>query len=203
MPVITDITVQQRHKDRVNIFVDGEFVCAMEQLSAVKYRLKIGKEVDEATLLDSVRDSECSSAFGRAVDYLARGIKTVSQMSKYLLGKGYSADVVDIVVAKLIGYRYLDDAQYVASYIASHSATKGRRRLVAELQQKGISRALCDGIELDSDSTMSHAGNVATKYMRNKTVDMATLVKLQRHLISRGYDYDTVGSIISTYKENL
>lgn len=203
MPVITDITAQQRHKDRVNIFVDGEFACAMEQLSAMKFRLKIGKEIDQATLLASVLDSECSSAFGKSVDYLARGIKTVSQMNKYLLGKGYSTEVVEVVVDKLIGYRYLSDEQYVASYVSSHSRTKGKRRLVAELQQKGISRQLCDSIELDSDTTLATATAVAAKYMRNKCVDMATLVKLQRHLISRGYDYDTVGSIISSYKENI
>lgn len=203
MPVITDITVQQRHKDRVNIFVDDEFACAMEQLSAMKFRLKIGKEIDQTTLLASVFDSECSSAFGKSVDYLARGMKTVSQMNKYLVGKGYSAEVAQVVVDKLVGYRYLCDEQYVASYVASHSSTKGRCRLVAELQQKGISRQLCDSIELDGDATLASATAVASKYMRSKSVDMATLVKLQRHLISRGYDYDTVGSIISSYKENI
>lgn len=203
MPVITDITVQQRHKDRVNIFIDGEFVCAMEALSAVKYRLKIGTEITQAVLLDSIRDSECSSAFGKAVDYLARGIKTVSQVRQYLLGKGYSADIADVVVDKLVGYRYLNDDMYVASYIASHSRTKGRRRIVAELQHKGISRQLCDSIELDSDITLDNATALATKYMRNKTTDIATLAKLQRHLIGRGYDYDTVGRIISTYRENI
>ncbi len=203
MPVITDITVQQRHKDRVNIFVDGEFACAMEQLSAMKFRLKIGKEIDQATLLDSVFDSECSSAFGKSIDYLARGLKTISQMTKYILGKGYSNEVAKVVVDKLVGYRYLSDEQFVASYVSAHSSTKGKRRLVVELQQKGISRQLCDSIELDSDTTLYCATAVAKKYMRNKCVDVATLAKLQRHLISRGYDYDTVGSIISSYRENI
>lgn len=200
MPIITDITVQQRHKDRVNIHVDGQFLCAMEALSAVKYKLKIGTEIDQEVLMASILDSEVSSAFGKSVDYLARGLKTVSQMNKYLLGKGYSSKVASIVVEKLIGYKYLNDEQYVNSYVAVNSSTKGRRRLVQELTLKGISRQLCDRIECDSDTMLDNATALAAKYMRNKTVDIKTLAKLQRHLLGRGYDYDTVGSIIAQYR---
>ena len=46
-----------------------------------------------------------------------------------------------------------------------------------------------------------NANAVADKFMKNKPNDTATLVRLQRHLLSRGYDYDTVSAVINRYRD--
>lgn len=201
MATITDIKPQQRNKNRVNIYIDGEYSFAIEQLSAVKFGLKIGVTVDSETLANSVFDSECSSAFGKAVDYLSRSMRTAKQMKTYLGGKGYSQQVVDNTICKLQQYNYINDTIYATMYIANSQATKGTRRIKQELSVKGIDKQIIDQVcIIDSDSQLQSACHVAQKYMKNKHSDINTLVKLNRHLLSRGYDYDTVSAVVSTYK---
>lgn len=201
MPIITALEVQKRNKNRINVYIDGEFYCAMEALSAVKFGIKTGAEVDTNKLQQTIFDSEVSVAFNKCIDYLARGLKTVARMRQYLNGKGYSPQVVDAVVDKLLYYKYLDDERYATMYVEQHSRTKGARRLKQELLQKGITKSQAE--EHCGDREEDNADNIqrlADKYMRNKLADLQTLVKLQRYLLSRGYNYDEVASVINLYK---
>ena len=49
MAVITKIE-QQKNKARVNIFVDDAFFCGLLKETAVIFKLKVGKEIDETVL---------------------------------------------------------------------------------------------------------------------------------------------------------
>lgn len=201
MPTITALEVQKRNKNRVNIYIDGEFYCGLEALSVVKFGLKTGQEVDKDKLQQTVFDSEVAVAFVKATDYLARGLKTVKQMRDYLIRKGYESGVVDKVIEKLEYYRYLDDERYATLYVEQHSKNKGARRLNQELIGKGISRTQAE--KHSTDFQQDNGDNIkrlAEKYMRNKENNLATLAKLQRYLLSRGYSYDEVVAVIAHYK---
>ena len=201
MPKITDMQIQKNNKTRANIYVDGEFSFALEMLTVMKLGLKIGQEVSEAKLREAMFDSEKSVAFERAMGYLNRGMKTERQIRDYLVGKSYAPEVVDYVVTRLKEYRYIDDTEYARLYVERNSATKGGRRLRQELVQKGISVTLAEeNTQLDGEQTLANAQSLADKYMRGKPSDIKTLQKLQRYLLSRGYDFDTVNAVVRSYK---
>lgn len=203
MPKITDIQIQKSNKARANLYVDGEFAFGVEMLTVMKLGLKIGQEISEQKLQETVFDSEKTVAFEKAMDYLARGMKTVKQVTDYLYKKGYAPQVVHYVVDKLIDYRYLNDDAYARAFVEQNGKTKGNRRLSMELQQKGISRVRAEEFaSLPKDVLEDNAQALAKKYMRNKPNDVKTLQKLQRYLLSRGYDYDTVNGIIRAYKSD-
>ena len=86
-------------------------------------------------------------------------------------------------------------------YAEQNLATKGERRIKQELQQKGIPAAIADKYcVVEADTATENAKRLAEKYMRNKPVDLKTLSKLQRYLLSRGYDFDVVNTISRAYK---
>lgn len=203
MPTITDMQIQKRNKSRANIYLDGEFVFALEMLTVMKLGLKIGKDVDVETIKTAVFDSETSVAFGKAVDYLARAMKTTKQMRDYLTQKGYSADVVECVIQKLQGYKYLDDQTYARMYAEQNKSHKGERRIKQELLNKGISHAdVDDQVQVDADDQLTSATKLAQKYLKNKDRDLKTMQKLQRFLLYRGFDFGVVNSVIRTFKDN-
>lgn len=204
MPTITDIKIQKNNKTRANVYLDGEYAFALEMVTVMKLGLKIGAEVSEQKLAEAVFDTEKSVAFGKAVDYLGRGSKTTSQMRKYLAGKGFSAEVTSYVVDKLIDYRYLDDVAYAKAYAEQNAAVKGSKRVKQELMVRGIDVATAEEHSVqDADESRQNAANLAKKYMRNKPCDLKTAQKLQRYLLSRGYDYDTVNFAIAPYRQNV
>ena len=203
MPTITDMQIQKRNKSRANIYLDGEFAFALEMLTVMKLGLKIGKDVDVETIKTAVFDSETSVAFGKAVDYLARAMKATKQMRDYLTQKGYSADVVECVIQKLQGYKYLDDQTYARMYAEQSKSHKGERRIKQELLNKGISHAdVDDQVQVDADDQLTSATKLAQKYLKNKDCDIKTMQKLQRFLLYRGFDFDIVNSVIRTFKDN-
>lgn len=201
MPKITDMQIQKKNKTRANVYVDGEFAFALEMLTVMKLGLKIGQEVSEGKLREAIFDSEKSVAFEKSMDYLGRGMKTAKQMRDYLEKKGYDKDVVDYVVAKLKEYRYVDDDAYAKLYVERNSSTKGDRRLKQELIQKGIAVSRAEEYAVtDGEQALVNATRLSEKYMKNKPTTVKTLQNLQRYLLSRGYGYDVVNTIIRNYK---
>lgn len=201
MPTITDMQIQKRNKTRANIYLDGEFAFALEMLTVMKLGLKIGKEVDTQTIKAAVFDSEVSVAFGKAVDYLARAMKTTKQLEDYLTKKGYAEDVVEKVIDKLKGYKYLDDETYAKLYAEQSKSHKGERRIKQELLNKGISRQQVeDQVQIDTQEQIDSAETLALKYLKNKDRDIKTMQKLQRFLLYRGFDFDVVNTIVRKYK---
>ena len=201
MPKITDLTIQKNNKARANLYLDGEFAFGVEMLTVMKLGLKIGQEVSEERHKEAVFDSEKSVAFEKAVDYLGRGMKTEKQMRDYLQKKGYSLEIVNVVVGKLKDYRYVDDKRFAQLYVEQNVKSKGQRRLKQELQQKGISSAWAEeAAQTDSETEWENALALAQKYMRGKTCDLKNLQRLQRYLLSRGYGFDTVNGIVRTFK---
>lgn len=45
MGKITDIAEQRRNKSRVSVFIDGEFACGLDAVTAAAARIKIGDEI--------------------------------------------------------------------------------------------------------------------------------------------------------------
>lgn len=200
MPRITDLKIQKNNKARANLYLDGEFAFGVEMFTVMKLGLKIGQDVSEEKLREAVSDSDSSVAFEKAVDYLARGMKTEKQICDYLTKKGYAYEIVSDVVSKLRNYRYVDDRQYAALYVEQNSKNKGERRLKQELQQRGISAAWAEeAAQSDSETELENASALADKYMKNKSCDLKNLQRLQRYLLSRGYGYDTVASVLRPY----
>ncbi len=204
MQKITDIQPQKRNKSRVNVYVDGEYVLALELLTVMKLGLKIGTEVTETQLADAALDTEQSVALERAMNYIARGRKTSFQLRKYLTDKEYAPAVVNYVMDKMKYYGYIDDKAYAQAYVEQNSQSKGARRVKQELIQRGIKLSEAEEVsEQERDFSLDNATRLAERYMRGKNCDIKTIVKLQRYLVSRGYDFDIVNSVVRAYKDKL
>lgn len=204
MQKITDIQPQKRNKSRVNVYVDGEYVLALELLTVMKLGLKIGTEVTETQLAEAALDTEQSVALERAMNYIARGRKTSFQLRKYLTDKEYAPAVVNYVMDKMKYYGYIDDKAYAQAYVEQNSQSKGARRVKQELIQRGIKLSEAEEVsEQERDFSLDNATRLAERYMRGKDCDIKTIVKLQRYLVSRGYDFDIVNSVVRAYKDNL
>lgn len=190
---ITDIVRQKRNKTRVSVFIDEEFVCGLDEVTALAARLKVGDDIDENELKKVVFESELNSAFERAVGYLSLSPRSRKEIERYLTDKGYDADVVAAALKRLDAYRYVDDRAYAESYVRSMSKRYGSFRLASELKRKGIAQDIID--ELLDDGGDTAVLDVAKKYMRShKTADKQ---KLKRFLAGRGFGWDSISDAVS------
>ena len=202
MPKITAITVQERKKDRCNLFIDGEFFAGVSLETVMKNRLKVGLEIDGKELQEVLFESERTEALNKAVDYVSKALKTKRQVKDYLLRKGYSEDTVWYCIDKLKEYNYVDDCEYSKRYIDSTSKTQGKRLVEYKLMMKGVKKqdisTAYDECKIDGKE---NAKAVAQKYLKNKEINKETIAKTYRYLIGRGFSYDEASYAISSFNE--
>ena len=200
MNEITAITPQVKDKTRCNIYVDGRFYCGLTLETTVKHRLKVGQVVSPAFLSEIQLESEKNTAFDKALTHLSATRKTEKQIREYLRGKGYLDGVIDYAVEKLRGYNFLNDGEYAEAYVESVAKRKGGRLIRMELRGKGVSDAEIDAAMngLDEESQTQAAQALLHKYMRGKSVDVQTLQKAYRYLMSKGFDYEVAKAALSS-----
>ena len=83
-----------------------------------------------------------------ALRQLGRRARTVQEVRTHLKGRGFEAEAVAEVLAKLSSLGYLDDRLFAARYAAwsAESRPMGRRRLGMELAHRGVSRETIDSV---------------------------------------------------------
>ena len=200
MKVITDIKPQQKTPTRCNIYLNNNFYCGLELETVMKFRLKVGQEI-EAEKLDEIQcDSERLKATEKALNFLSNRVKTKKQVKEYLQKKGYTEKTVSAVMEKLIEYKYVSDENYAEDYVRVYSSKKGKRLIAMELKQRGVleddMRLALDSIENEEESALK----IAEKYIKNKEKSKENLLKCYKYLISKGFDYDLAKQTVERIK---
>ena len=201
MGKITEISPQARDKTRVNVYIDGAFVCGLSLETAVKHRLKAGAEIDGERLKEIEFDSERHTALEKAAAHISKAMKTERELTLFLSRKGYSDAVVSFIAEKFKGYGYIDDAAYCRAYINSVSG-KGKAAIRAALISRGADRAAIDAALEEVEEDGGQMLELARKYMRGKEFTRVNVNKAARYLMSRGYAYDLVKSVIAELTED-
>lgn len=200
--VITKIEMQKNKQDRVNIFVNEEFFCAMQNFVCVKNGLKVGLATTPEHLQKLTFESDKEKALNKASILLSKGLKTEKQIIDYLLKKGYDPLIANFVVDKLKEYSYVDDNLYVKSYIETYKRKYGKVKMKFELKNKGINEEtinkLLNAFETNPDELLV----IANKYLKGKTWDYKVQQKLYSHLASKGFSFDEISSTINLIKKN-
>ncbi len=203
MNEITSITQQAKDKTRCNIYIDGRFCCGLRMDTAVKNRLKAGTVITPERLAALQMESEKNTAFDKALAHLSATKKTEKEMRDFLAKKGYLPVVVDYAVGKLREYGFIDDDDYAEAYLEAAAKRKGARLIRMELKNKGVSaEAIENALEnLDEDTELSSAKEVAKKYLRGKTLDRVTLQKAYRYLMGKGFSFELAKEALSTFAD--
>lgn len=189
MATVTDIT-KQKKKGRVNIFLDGEFYCGLDEFTALSLRIAVGKEYDEDELKEIVTESEKRSAFDKAAKYVSFRPRTEREIRKYLSGREYSAEIVDYAVAKLAEYGYVNDLRFCREYVRAYSVKSGINKIRADLMRLGAKREAIDEALSEIEDQSEAAYVAAQKWARTHRV--FDIRKLKAHLYAKGFEPDDI-----------
>ena len=195
MPLITKLEVQKNNENRANLYLDDKFFSGVSIELCVKHHLKKGVEIDESELSEIILQDEKNIALSKALKYISGNLKTTKQIRDYLYKKEYAKPTIDYVISKMEEYKYLDDEAYANAFVLTYSNKYGKLKLKTMLKSKGVGNDILDNL-FEEVEISSSIDAVASKYMKNKTLDDKTKTKLIRFLISRGYDYDEVKSCV-------
>jgi regulatory protein len=158
---ITAIQEQQKHKDRLNVLVDGTFAFGVHMDVLLDFQLKIGMELTEALVTKIKTADAFRQAYDKALNYLSGRPHSAQEVRQYLRNRliykhpdyaGLTGEAKEMfrqdqevagerIVDKLRQVDYLDDAAFAKWWISNRQQfrPRGKRLLLLELKSKGVS----------------------------------------------------------------
>lgn len=202
MPKITKMEIQKRNKERVNIYIDGEYTLAVNREIVYKENLKTGEEINIEKLQIVAEKEEMLRCKDSALRIIERSYKTEKEIRDKLKDKNYNDKAIDYSIEFLKEYNFLNDNSYVKAYIKDKLSSRGSTKIRYDLVRKGISK---DTIEKYLDMVDSHVEiNTALELAKKKYRSIIKSEsdsykingKLYRFLVSKGYNYDVVKDVV-------
>ncbi|AHB42039.1 regulatory protein RecX [Candidatus Saccharibacteria bacterium RAAC3_TM7_1] len=205
---ITDISIQAKNKDRVNISVDGKYRFSLDVFQVGELGIKVGNDYSDEELATFETESQFGKLYGRALEYTLMRPHSAKEIRDYLWRKtrdtkrrnqktgeivvreGASQAITDRVYARLLEKGYIDDEKFTRFWVENRNQAKGtsRRKLTAELRAKGVAQDIIDtALENSERSDEEELQKIIAK-KRNKYDDE----KLMQYLARQGFRYDDI-----------
>ncbi len=208
MSKITAIECQKNNKNRVNLYVDGEYLLSLYTELVYKYKLNKGQEIDKDKLVDILKQEEYEKAKNKALQVITRTEKSEKKIREKLRND-FDEAIVEQVVDFLKKYSLIDDERYAERIVSNDLNFKkiGKNRIKQNLYSKGIARDYIESAisEIDREKELENAIYLAEKkILKMKEKDNVTKKnKLYQHLAYKGFDYETINSAIRKVLEDV
>jgi len=195
---ITAIKIQKRNKDRVNIYLDGEYAFSLKTIVAAS--LGRGDYLSDKRIKELQIEDSFEKAHDQALRYLSYRPRSNAEVSRYLRDKKVPTVVGEAVLHRLSAAGLLDDLAFAQYWVENREAFKprGRRLLRQELRQKGINDELIGEVldEVDEEeSAYQAASKQASRYAGLD--DELYRQKMQNFLRRRGFTYEVIRETVS------
>jgi regulatory protein len=190
---ITALIVQKRNKERVNVYIDGEFAFGLALIEAI--RLHKGQELTDAEIERLRGLDEIEVAHEAALKFLSYRPRSVAEVRKRLQEKDLSAEAVEAVLGRLQEAHLLDDQAFARYWVENREQFEPRsaRALRFELRRKGVPDGDISASleELDEEDAAYRAARAQAR--RLNSLDIQNFRKrLGDFLLRRGFGYEVI-----------
>ena len=190
---VTDLKFQRHDKERVNVFLDGEYAFGLDALIAAS--LRKGQMLSDKDIVALKVQDERSQAFERALRFLSYRPRSQAEVERYLRDKAIPEDVITDVIARLEQAKYLDDEEFAHFWLDNRERFRPRsqRALRYELRQKGVSDEIIAQVleKMDDEASAWRAVEGRLSRWMNLPGDEFRQ-KVVGYLSRRGFDYSTI-----------
>lgn len=200
---ISKIEVQKKNKDRVNVYIDGEYAFPCSSEVIFLHSIKVGKVVDFNNLQEIINMDNYIKCKNSALRIIEKSYKSQKQIYDKLVQKDYDENTIEKVLAFLKEYNLLDDGKYAEAYIKDKIKDQGYNKIKYSLINKGISKELIqEKLNLiDSEEEEQVAINLAEKkyiiLLKSEIDSKKIYKKLGDYLIRKGYKFEIVKAVLN------
>lgn len=200
--IITDMRTQQKHADRVSIFLDGRFWKGISKEVALSLNLRENQRVDSDELERIILLEERKKARDYSIKLLGFRNRSIRELEGRLRKSGFSEEVIRQTIDGLVQQEYLDDLVFTRTWMDERFRLKGlgKNRVRQELLAKGIDKATIEA-ELSSYSDQDEKKCALVlahkKYPHIRDLDpKKQRQRLYQFLIYRGFDVSIASEIL-------
>ncbi len=202
---ITALKAQKNARDRVNVYLDGEFAFGLALIHALW--LRVGQTLTDEDIESLKASDTLEKARQRAVAFIAYRPRSEKEVRQRLRRAGATDELIEEIIAGLRAAALLDDESFSRSWVESRMqhAPRSRRMLAWELRQKGIDPQTIDAsLEGVSDSEAAYLA-ARQRWPRVAAVRPAwqRRRRLGEYLARNGFAYDTIEEAIERVEREM
>ena len=194
---ITALTLQKRNRQRVNVFLDGEYAFGLARIVAAW--LVVGQELSDEKINQLRLDDEREIAYQRALRVIQYRPRSESEIRQLLGRHSVPEERAQEVIDRLKQNGLINDGEFAQAWVENRSELhpRSRRALAYELSRRGVDAQVIEqSLEEIDDEAMAYqaAQRPARKYKDLEWNDFRQ--KLVRYLAQRGFNYSTSAQTI-------
>lgn len=202
--VITALEVQKRNKERVNVFIDGEYAFGLSLMEAA--RLKKGQVLSAGEIARLKGEDAVVQAVESAAHFLSYRPRSLQEVRRNLKEKELPPEVTEAAVERLTALGYLDDEAFARYWVQNRAEFKplSHRALRQELRQKGIADSIINEVLAGQDEQVLayEAAQGQLRRLRQKTL-REFKTKMSAFLQRRGFSYSTTQDVVVRIIEEM
>jgi regulatory protein len=198
MRKITAIEVQKKNRQRVNIFLDGEFGFGLSRIVAAW--LNVGQELGEEKIASLQAEDAREVALQKALNFLSYRARSVEEIRQNLRKHEMPEAVIEETLERLQKAGLANDEQFAQAWVENRSTFRPRshRALSMELRRKGldeqvIQTALAEATD-EGELAYQAALRKARRFEGLEWPDFRR--KLSEFLARRGFGYEVIGEAV-------
>ena len=187
-------------KGRAKICLDSGTDFVLYKKEYESYGIEEGAELSSSDYQQICADILIPRCKKRALHLLEKQDRSEKNLRDKLKEGGYPSDIIDIAIAYIDDYGYLDDYRMACSHIRFYMESRSKRRIQQDLMNKGIKsdvieRALED--EYTCDETDQIQRLLEKKEYNTDEATYEQKAKMYRFLAGRGYSSDAINRALN------
>lgn len=202
------ITAKSGRKDKIHIYIDGEYLLTVDEIFWFSCGLVSGDEINEEELTAFEEAAGSRRAFNSALNSLDYRDHSEKEIRAKLLRK-HDADYVDEAVEKLIELDLVNDERYAENYARELFERKkfGKMRIKSELRAKGISADIANAaveelFEEEEPDNVQRIVDIIGKRYYNRMNDEVGRKKIFSALQRMGYSFSDIREAMSEFSDD-
>jgi len=201
---ITALKLQRRNRNRVNVYLDGEFAFGLSRI--VAGWLRTGQELSEEKIAELKAQDGVEIALQRALNFLSYRARSEQEVRQNLTKHGHDEPVIDEIIERLNRGGLINDASFAEMWVENRSEfrPRGSQMLRLELRQKGIPDEIISSVlEMIDETELAFraAQKKARRYRHLEYPDFRK--KMSGFLARRGFHYGIIADVLPKIWEEL
>ena len=206
MARVTAFSIGRGGGKRVKVSLDGKTTFSLEAEVAASEGLKVGQELDEGQIETLGRLDRFQRCLDAASHFLSYRPRSEAEVKGRLLGRGFDADNITRVLARLKEQGLIDDAAFAQFWKDNRAEFSPRSRFLTslELRQKGVSNETIERVVATIDDAESAYRAGLSKAARLPSDDYQGFRhRLGGYLRRRGFGYGIIAPTVARLWQEL
>jgi len=190
---ITALRYQKRNKNRVSVYLDGQFAFGLAAIEATG--LRVGQALSDDDIAGLQEEDEVERAYERALNFLSYRPRSEAEVRRNLRKRSVEDEVVEVVVERLARAGLLNDREFARYWVENRLQfnPRGARALRHELREKGVLASIvADTLEdFDEEVAARKAAEAGTRRLGH-LAPRDFRRRLVAYLARRGFSYAVI-----------